>query len=732
MKTMRKEHKKTMSGRWMRSIACFLLLFLMTIGLFPAYGSNTGALSKEEPKENVGNEEPLYEPVSHVEDTHFYQKTLKGIYSFEDLYFYVEDYWDTKYVYARIQYDVSQLLEGVDSSLTFSINDIPIQSEKLEYQAGSPQILFIKIPLEEVRTGYNSFSVTAYAKLYDERGCVDEDSDASWLSISDVSYIRCGYESKDANHQIHFYPYPFVSTFQPTGKGLTIAVSDEASSGEVSAAMNLMADLSTHTKEKNEIKLCRFSDWRATNPDRTILISDYNRLPAEYKNKMSKAPGPSGEAIVSFIDDSNKNPLLILTSMDDTSLTEAADMLMDENRRKQETGNEATVEKGSSQPAANSQKQTDMTAWMYTMKDITGGGLTYVGPFHKEQTVYLPVHSDFTLGEGGKVTLTFRYSENLDFQRSLITVYWGDVPCASKKLSKEKASGDELSFEMPDDVIGTNATSLKIAFDLEIQDLICTPRQGEMPWAYVSEESTIYLPPANDFTLSFDSKGSPFSRNGRFNEVLLLLSDTPTTSELNLLGQTIAMYGSGIKPYGSIYVKRAGEFNAEDGDYNIIAAGTQKGNAFISQINDHLAFPFAEDGNSFKSNEQLVLSKEYAGKIGVMELLKSPYSLNRGILVLTGNSDETLHDMEDFLRDSKKREELKKDCVIIDPDGNVTVFRFIQGNEVQKEPTLEEKLVRNRRSLIFTAVATSAMFFMLLAVIILLLRMRMYRKKNEE
>ena len=718
MKTRKKIHKKKMFRPRLRSTACFLLLFLITIGLFPVYGFNSVI--------------PLYEPVSHVEDTHFYQKTLKGIYSFTDVYFYVEDYWDTKYVYAQIQYDVSQLLEGVDASLTCSINDVPIQSHKLEYQAGSSQILFIKIPLEEVRTGYNSFSVTAYARLYDDRGCVDDDSDASWLSISDLSYIRCGYESKDANHKIHSYPYPFVSTFQPTGKGLTIAVSDEASSGEVSAAMNLMADLSTHTKEKNEINLCRFSDWRATNPDRTILISDYNRLPAEYKNKMTKAPGPSGEAIVSFIDDSNQNPLLILTSMDDTSLTEAADMLMDENRRKQETGNETTVEKGSSQLAAAAQKQMDTMAWIYTMKDITGGGLNYLGPFHKEQTVYLPVHSDFTLAKGGKMVLKFRYSENLDFQRSLITVYWKDIPCASKKLSKENASGDELTFEMPDDVIGTNGSSIKIAFDLEIPDLICTPRQGEMPWAYVSEDSSIYMPPANDFTLSFDSLGSPFSRNGRFNEVLLILSDTPSSSELNLLGQTIAMYGSGIKPYGTIHVKRAGEFNAEAGDYNIIAAGTQKGNGFISQISETLAFPFTEDGNSFQSNEQLVLSKEYAGKIGIMELLKSPYSLDRGILVLAGSSDKALNNMEDFLRDSKKREELKKDCVIIDPDGTVTAFQFIKGKEVEKEPTLEEKLVRNRRSLVFTAVATSAMFFMLLAVIILLLRMRMYRKKNEE
>ena len=676
--------------------------------------------------------EPVYEPVSHTQDNFFYRKTLKGIYSSTDLYFYVEDYWDTKYVYAKIQYDVSQLIESTASSVTFAINDVPIQSNKLEYKDGNPQILYVKIPMEQVRSGYNSFSISAYARLFDQQGCVDDYSDANWLGIADTSYIRCGYESRDPEHRISFYPYPFMSTYNPTGKGLFIAVSDEAASGEVAAAMSLMADLSKQTGKRNEIELCRISDLKSNNPSDTILISDYNNLPAEYKDKMAMAPDSSGNAIVNFIDDSNAKPLLLITSNDDSSLKEAADMLMDENRRKQETGNLAVVEKGSGEQAVNAAKQSDLTAWNYTLEDIMGSGLSFVGPFHQEKYVYLPVSKDFVLAQGGKVVLKFRYSENLDFKRSLITVFWGDVPCASKRLSQEKASGDELNFEMPADVIGTSATSLKIGFDLEIPDLICTPRQSDMPWAYVSRESAIFLPPAADMRLSFDSGVSPFSRNGKFNDVLMILGDNPTSVELNLLGQTLAMYGREAKPYGTIFVKRAGEFNKDDGDYNIITAGTLTGNKFLAQVNENLAFRFSQDGNSFESNDQLILSRDYAGKIGIMQLLKSPYSLNRTLLVLAGSSQDTLKSLEDYLRDSGKREELKKDCVVIDANQNITTLKFIKAEEVKEGPTLAEKLVRNKKSLIFTVIATSAMFLMLFAVIIILLRIRVYRKKNEE
>lgn len=737
-----------------------LVLFIMQGLTGTAYGVNTGAPTSAEtqapppmnndPEGGAGDEidflpvtdpanapepdvtEPVYDPVSHTQDEFFTPTTLKGIYSSADLYFYVQDYWDVKYVYAQIQYDVSQLLEGRLSSMTLSVNDVPIQSYRLEYKNGSSQILYVKIPMSEVRSGYNSLKLSAYARLFDEEGCVDDYSDANWLRIDGTSFVRCGYESKDPEHRISYFPYPFMSTYNPTGEGLAIAVSDQAANGEIAAAMNLMADLSTDTKDRNDIQVCLLSDLANINPNRTILISGYENLPQEYKDRVAKAPDSSENATVTFADDSNGNPLLIITSMADDSLLEAAYMLMDGNRTAQEGSNTATVEKGSAQIAIDGSRQNDMIAGNYTFEDIMGSGMSFVGPFHQENYLYLPVSRDFVLSESGKVALKFRYSENLDFTRSLITVFWGDVPIASKRLSKEYASGDELNFEIPRDVIGTAASSIKISFDLEIADMICTPRQSDMPWAYISKESTVFLPSSADVTLSFDLKASPFRKEGKFNDVMLVVSDAPSSDELNLLGQVVAMYGNGVEPYGSLLVKRAGAFTKEDGDHNLITAGTYGSNGLIPQINNELGFRYSPDGTGFESNEQLILSEEYAKTIGVLQLIKSPYALNRGLLAVTGSSSEALLKVEEFLRQSRQRDKITKDCVIVAPDSSVTAFQFIQNTAVVEEPTPMEKLVRNKRSVIFTAIATSAMSMMLIAIIIILLRMRTYRKTDEK
>ena len=752
-----------MMERMRRKITIYLILVLLIISGLPAavYGAptqesggaqeNGGAaepqpgktadetadginyLSVTDPENAAQPEEtaPVYEPASYARDVFFPQSTLRGLYSSTSLYFYVPEYWDTKYVYAQIQYDVSQLIESKASSVTFSINGVPIQSYKLEYKDGRTQLLYVKIPMSEVKAGFNSLTLSAYARLFDEEGCVDDYSNANWLSISDTSYVRCGYECRDPEHKISYYPYPFLSTYEPAGAGLTIAVSDQAAKGEVAAAMNLMADLSTNTEEENKIQVCLLSDLASTNPTRVILVSDYDNLPQEYKQLVLRAPDSSQNATVSFTDGLKGNPLLILTSADDDSLMEAACMLMDESRRRQESGNTASVEKGSSQIAVNAAMQSGMIAGNYTLKDIMGSGLTFVGPFHQENYVYLPVSKDFVLSEGGKVALKFRYSENLDFTRSLVSVSWGDIPIASKRLSREKAFGDELNFDMPGDVIGTAASSIKISFDLEIADLICTPRQSEMPWAYVSKDSTIFLPSSSDATMSFDLKASPFRKDGKFNDVMLVLSDAPGTAELNLLGQIVAMYGNGVKPYGNFTVKRAGEFSKEDADYNIVTAGTYGGNAFLSQLKDNLDFKYNQVGTAFESNEQLILSKKYGSKIGIMQLIPSPFALNRGLLAVTGSSSQSLQNIQEYLRDSKSRSQLTKDCVIIDPEFDLKAFQFIRNGKPMEEPGLAEKIVRNKRSLIFTAVATSAMVMMLIAVIIILLRVRMYRRKDD-
>lgn len=285
---------------------------------------------------------------------------------------------------------------------------------------------------------------------------------------------------------------------------------------------------------------------------------------------------------------------------------------------------------------------------------------------------------------------------------------------------------------MPEDVIGTTASSMRIAFELEVPDIICTPRQEQMPWAYVSEESQFYLPASSDILLSFSRKPSPFQQNGRFSDLLLVLSDHPDSEELQMYADVIGMMGEGVNPYGELQVQRCSEFQANNADFNMIVAGTYGDCSLIQALNDDLYFRYDGTNGGFQSNDQLILSEQYAQDLTILQLLQSPYAENRGILAITGSDRQALDYVTEFVKDKEKRYSLAGDCVLIDSDLKGKNYQFISAVENMEQPTVLGVLEQNRQSLLFTAIATLAMLMLLMAVVIILIRIRQYHSKQEE
>ncbi|MGB8450891.1 MAG: cellulose biosynthesis cyclic di-GMP-binding regulatory protein BcsB [Anaerocolumna sp.] len=666
-----------------------------------------------------------------------YNRVLKGVISTEGLYFYIPEYWDTKFLYAEIEFSVSQLInEDLPASLTFMLNDEPFSSCRISAADGETQLLYVKIPTESIKTGYNQLSITSYVRLYDYEGCEEDSSWANWVNIDKKSYIYAGYELKETDNQINYFPYPFISTANPTGLGTGVFVSDKADNSEIAAALYLMSDISSEAVKENEIYLGLLKDAENSGTDRKIIISLLKNLPEEYKGYL-QADGENsggldlnGRAMVKFEDDIDGRPLLLIVADKAENLMEAVNMLLDNERLSQEKVSTAYVKEGSAKTVYESRLLSQLVVDNYTLNDIMGSGLTFVGPFHKESTLYLPFQNDYILASSGKITLKFRYSDNLDFNRSLISVYWGEIPIASKKLTQENAGGDELTFTIPADIVGSSANSIKIAFDLELQDLFCTLRQDEMPWAYVSGDSVLYLPAQASTKVSFDYQPAPYQSDGRFSAVRVITSNNPDSRELNLLGKTLSLYGENVGAYGTLKVQKAKEFSEQDSDYNMITAGTFRSNEFLQKLNSSLYFPYDKGGDTFLSSSQLVLSDNYAQDIAAFQLLKSPFSEGRAILAVCGTSDNTIDIAMNFLSSSENRGKLEGDCVLIDNTMDTKSFQFIKDNTKAK-PTIKEFVKQNKQSVMFTVVAASALFMILFAAVIILIRARRHRKNEE-
>ncbi len=662
-------------------------------------------------------------------------QTLHGIYSSAELYFSLPLYWDTQYAMVQVGYRVSQLIKEFPGSLTFSINKHPFYSCEISYENNETKTLYVLIPKEllnnDTNNRVNHLEISGYARLYDEKGCIDDDGNANWITFEEASSVQVGYEIKAHNNRIDYYPYPFMSSENKTGIDTIIAVADASQNEEVATAMYIMSDLSKQTVEDNNITIGEWKDLKAGTYKNSIYIGLSKDTPSELQKYITPYKEQlKGQTLILFVNDDKRQPLLMLVSDDADCLIEAAHLLADSDRVIQEKGSVAFVKKGTADIKVNAMKQSEMKVNKYTLQEMTGGGFEFIGPFHQIRTLFLPVSGDYKLSSDGKVSLNFRYSKNLDFNRSMLTVYWGDIPIGSKKLSMEKADNDELTFFMPADVVGTYASNIKFTFDLELPDLYCTTRQDKMPWAYITKDSSIYLPAENKVELMFDSRPAPFLKNGSLNDVLLILSDKPSSSELTLLGRTLAIYAKSADAYGKLKVCKASEFSQEDANYNIITSGTSSANSLISQINDKLYFKYNNNGTEFVTNEKLILSSEYARTIGTLQLIQSPYAENRGLLVLTGPNENTLKMISKFVSNEKMIWNLENDCVLIDSEGKTKSYKFQNEIITEKKPTLAQRVSDNKNSLLFALAGTAVMLVLFLAMILIIIRMRLNKKPH--
>ncbi|MDD3335790.1 MAG: cellulose biosynthesis cyclic di-GMP-binding regulatory protein BcsB [Eubacteriales bacterium] len=659
-------------------------------------------------------------------------QTMQGIFTTLSLYCQMPEYAIPTSATLRVSYTASDVILQDYSTLTFYMNGTPFSScHVLPKGDNEPVVLYVNVPIDLMQNGYNLLEISSYIRLTDDEGCTDDYNGANWVRIADTTCLRVCYEVAEDANAIRYYPYPFVSLMDKTGSHAAVTFSDAADNDEVEAALEVMANLEASLTTQNDVAFCRLSEARQDNVIYFGLVANS----PDWILSLLEEETPQTGALIRRAE-YNGRQYLIVVSNEKEALKEAAWFICDQTRVKQATGANAYVSVGEAQPFVDAYASSEMALeGQYSLKDMLGHGMSFSGPFHQEITLTLPVAEDYTLAADSRFTLNIRYSENLDFNRSLMTVYWGDdIPMISRKLSANGSKGETISFAASADAIGTGARYMKIAFDLEIQDLDCTPRQMNMPWAYIAEDSTFYLPQGESTSIGLDDLPIPFQFKSRMNDVMIVLSDSPTSNELLLCGRVISMLGNGSNPYGSMTVRRASEFSSTDADYHLVVIGSADNNVMIQKMNALLYFRYNDTMDALQSNDKIILSADYAKEVGVIQILPSPYMSTRTALVISAPSDQSLNILTQRISNKQLRWALDKEAVLLDNYGDLTTYQFTSTAKLSgssSKPTFTEVVVNNREPMIFLLVGMGCMLLVLLGVILVLLRVRAHKKDEE-
>ncbi len=654
-------------------------------------------ISFAEPKENfLGNN--IYSKSEIINSDIIF----KGVFSNYSFYFNVDKWINVESLTSNININVNQLVDSSkESYITFSLNGVPFYSKDIIYdESKKTQNIKVDIPLDNIKEGANEFKIEGYCRISDEP-CVDDVNIANWIVIKKDSSVDIKYKERVVDNKIMNFPYPFIKA--SNNNDTKIVIPNDYSDYDLQRAFLLSSYLVGNNTINNKIEIIKYNDLKKKDNDSNIIyLGSKDSIPSEINNMFSDLEGLdlSSSAVIRlgnspYTNDKDISKLMVITSEDESYNLKAINLLRNDDLISQIDSDKFIVTKD-----INEIMKVDEVKNIVSLKDMGINELQFKGLFRSESTISYFIPKNRVISDGGKIKLNFRYSDNLDFDKSLLTVYINNSPIGSKKLEKENALNDNLEITIPSNAIANNYVEIKLAFDLELPNTYCERREEEMPWAVISGDSYINYATENSNGYFFDKYPAPFVVDNRFNDVLLSVPDTMSSEELTLLGDIFEIIGTEISNNtGNLEVARYSNLNEREKDKNLIIYGTPKNNELIKDVNNNLWFKYDENYDKFIGNEKLFLTEDFNSNISIFQLDISPYNKQRAMLVLTSPNKDILIKSLRYLGDNNKLINLSGDSVIVDKYGEIRTFKF---KEDIKTPIYEKfiKLESNSKLII--------------------------------
>lgn len=646
---------------------------------------------------------------------------LKGVTSSHSFYFDIGKYSKAKTITTDIFFSISKLVnEKADASITFSINGSVFSSSKLAYQAlEETQNIKVSIPVALIKAGNNELKIETYLRISDDP-CQDDVNNGNWIILKSKSDIAMAFVDKKSTNNISEFTYPFIKLNEENKSNAVIAIPDNYSTQQLAAALMLESYLAKINDNGDYTgTVVKYSD--ITNDKDIIYIGGKSNLPEKFKTLYSgtSKENYSNNAIIKKTNSpfNQKNKLMSIISDNGEMLIKAVKLLMNENLVSQLNVDTIKIDKNTKVDNILTEGKDN-----FTFKDLGIQEMQLKGQFRQSASLEYSLPQNRVLASGAKIKLYMRYSQNLDFNRSLVTVYINGTPVGSKKLDKDKNNGDLLELAIPSDIQITNYMDIKIAFDFELLDGSCNFKDEETPWALITGDSYIYVPNIKADFYKFDTYPQPFVSDRQINNVGIVVPENLSEKEIEEISKIFSYMGKYVDyNNGTLNVIEEKNFSSADHNMNLIVYGTPQRNRVIKDLNSKLWFKYNDNYNSFVGNEKLYLMEPYASNIASFQFDVSPYDKGKALLVLTSTHDDLLIKSLSFLSSSKQSLKLSGDSVLIDEYGNVKTFRF-------KKASTES--IYNKFSVVETSTKTFIGFIGLL-FIFSLVAIALYYFKNK-
>lgn len=648
--------------------------------------------------------------------------TLSGKSVETNMYFTKMDYWNVEKATFNFNYQISQLASRQTSDITVSLNGIKFKSFRPQKKTGL-QTEQIRIPLRLLE-GENQLQIEG--QILNQTGSKNYNlaqTPANWLTIEKGSNVNFEYQLKEADPTLHSFYDHFSGQDTIAYQHSRIVSATNPSGDELTAVMiALSGESRVITTENDQIQVVPMKHMNAQKDDYLMVIATYQHLPRQLKKQVDSTELTQKAIIKTYY--SKGKHYLIVTSQKASLLKKAARFvanaeLMNEVNRSTETVTKNTA-------TFSSSLHDDDYYHLTTKTDqILGAG-------HRESSYLISLPNDRSNADGSQVTLHFRYSKNLNFKRSLVTVAVNNTTLGSKKLTAVNANNDTLTLKVPKGTSLGNSFVVRVAFDLEMNDQSSSDN-SQTPWAEVNSQSKMLVKSQRSNDLLLTNYPTLFIKNETYNNIAAIIPAKLTTDDFKTLTNVFNLIGSFAKSNtGSIQFYTKQPHKQTLANKNVIVIGTPENNTMIKKLNPHLYFQYNHAFTGFKSNEKLSIEKAYGKTIGTAQLLRSPYNDKRGMMVVTGASSQGVYLASTQINFQKNIQQYTGDAIVVDPNNAHYGYRFKKNKAIDKTLATKRTFSQHSQLIIYLGVAVIVLLLVGMATFFTLRKQGLLEKRRTD
>lgn len=622
--------------------------------------------------------------------------TLSGKSVQSNMYFTKMGYWDLKKVTFNFNYQVSQLASRQTSDITVSVNGVKFYSFRPKDETGF-QTEQITVPLDLIE-GSNKLQISGQILDQDSQNKNYQlaQTPANWLTIGKGSNINFEYQINEAENTLSSFYDHFSGKDTISSQKSKIATSDNPTSDELTASMiALSGESRVISTDNDQIPVVKLSQLKAKENDYSLIISEYDKLPARFKSQFDSKSLENKALIKTYY--TNGRHYLIVTAKSGKLLEKAARFVANEELMK-ETTKSTKVVRNSTDTYTSILQDNGTHQLTATADRVEGAG-------HREASYFVQMPNDETNINDSRINLHFKYSKNLNFNRSLVTLYVNNSVVGSKKLSSLKANGDYLSIQVPKGLALDSSFTVRVAFDLEMKNQN-TSDNSNTPWAEVEPASKMIVKAERSNDLLFTNYPTLFINNEIYDHLAVVTpknlnnDDFKTlTNIFNLIGNFAKSNTGEIQFYNKIPSKSVLK------NSNVIVVGTPKNNKMIKELNSNLYFKYSKDYSRIVSNEKLSIEDDYGKNIGTSQLLRSPYNDKRGMLVVTGADSKDIYQASTQINFQKNIQEYTGDAIVVDSNNNHYGYRFKKNKAIDQSLATKQSFSKNSQLILYLGLA---------------------------